>query len=337
MDQGRIVLSNSARVSFCSCRKAFEFRFLRGLRSRGYAKNLAVGTMVHDGLERYYTGAPWDAHGAGERFLAAEKELCPDFTMTDEEKVQFEFDKALTDIMVKAYQQRYDRNEWSVFGVEKEGRLHLDRVHTVDYAFKLDLIIRERSSGQLMLVEHKTVGGTGIEEYISRLELDTQSTGYWACVEALYGEPLSCVTYNLLVKPSLRLKKEETQAEFIERIRAEYQANPERYFIRSNVYRSQAQLEGWLDDMISIARDLKNAGRQNRFYRCPSSCNQWGKTCSYRSICMEDTSDMETSYLKTTTPWPELREVVRKESYGNSIKAGEATSSDGEAGLDVTC
>ncbi len=337
IDNGRIVLSNSARTSFCACRKMFEFRYLRGLRSKGYAKNLAVGSMVHDGLERYYLGAPWDIIGSAERFIKNEKRACPEWKLTEEEQEQFAFDQALADIIIKAYRNKYPRDEWEIVDVEHEGRLRLERVQLTDYAYKLDLVVRSKETRELVLVEHKTVGGAGIEEYISRLELDTQATGYWACVEADYKEPLSCVTYNLLLKPLLRQKKDETRKEFIERIRQDFQDNPDKYFMRANVYRSQAQLEGWLDDMVSIVRDLKNSANLNRFYRCPNSCNQWGKTCPYRSICMEDTPDMEKAYIKMTTPWPELTNVVGKEqTNGNGTNTGKTTDADaGEATLAV--
>ena len=241
--------------------------------------------MVHDGLERYYLGAPWDIIGSAERFVENERRACPDWNLTEEDQDQFAFDQALADIIVKAYRNKYPREEWSVIDVEREGRLRLDRVQLTDYAFKLDLVMRSKDTGELVLVEHKTVGGSNIEEYISRLELDTQATGYWACVEALYKDPLSCVTYNLLLKPLLRQKKDETREQLIERIRKDYQDDPDKYFKRANVYRSQSQLNGWIDDMVSIVRDLKNSANLNRFYRCPNSCNQWGKTCAYRSIC----------------------------------------------------
>lgn len=314
-DQGKFCVSNSMRNSFTTCRKKFYYKYIRQLRGKGYSSPLALGSMVHDGLEYYYTGQDWTKEDAAIRYVQAQKRSCPDWEVDEYSIDKFNADRWLAGTMVKAYREHYkeEDNAWEVLEVELEGRLTLKgEYHNTDMIFKADMLVRNVATGGYRLIEHKTTGQS-VDTYAQTFDTDSQAISYWAAIESLIDHPIECITYNVLKKTQLRQGKKETYHDYITRIVDDYKINPKKYFSRHNIYITPKQITQWKDDFESITDDMRRCIAQDIFYRCTNSCNNWGKKCTYAVLCMEESEDMERTFLKQTTPWSEYGKVVGKE------------------------
>lgn len=170
------------------CQREHELMFIRGYRPAEDADALRFGTLVHAGLESLWRGhAPeWPANADP-------------------------FDLAKARPMLAGYAARWDPAEYEVLGVEVPFECDLINPETGApsrtwrLAGKLDALVRERSSGRVLVVEHKTSSkdiAPG-SNYWAMLRFDTQVTVYFEGARALGHEPAACL-YDVLGKPMLR-------------------------------------------------------------------------------------------------------------------------------------
>ena len=140
--------------------------------------------------------------------------------------------------------------------------------------------------GKLWLWEHKTAASIG-GGYLEKLFSDSQITGYVAALRDM-GVDIEGVVYDVALKPKLRLKKNETQDEFYERL-AEWHMRPEAYH-REEVYVSERQIEDWRLDVWAVTQDLLNCRRTGNWYRNTSRCFDYFRPCEYVSLCQNGAS-----------------------------------------------
>jgi hypothetical protein len=139
----------------------------------------------------------------------------------------------------------------------------------------------------LELIERKLVGQIN-EVSRKKLYLDRQISlvcyGLWRAT----GKPVKVVRYRYVRKPSIRRKKDERQAEYIERIGQEY-ADREDFYAPEfdpayrdyrDLLRAEAELWVW-------AHDVRARQRDGFFPRNTSHCSDFGG-CEFLPLCMGD-------------------------------------------------
>ena len=67
-------------------------------------------------------------------------------------------------------------------------------------------------------IEHKTSGVAVDEKYIDRLAWDDQVSVYLLALSLIRGTPVPRVVYTMCQKPTIRLKQNETEEEYVERV-----------------------------------------------------------------------------------------------------------------------
>lgn len=80
------------------------------------------------------------------------------------------------------------------------------------------------------------------------------------------------------------MKRDETADEWFDRLSADIAANPDKYFARMDIVRSENDLADYLFDMWSLSQEIINAERTGRFSRNPNGCSQYG-TCEFFDVC----------------------------------------------------
>lgn len=286
-------LTNSMRNKFASCHRAFKFCYEDLKRPIKTSDALNFGTAMHQLLECYW--------------LDVEAE----FQQLDDEYTYMTL-KALFNGYIARWRES-DRMTYETIGTEMRFDAPLMNPETggVSKTFhlsgKIDALAKEKATGKVVIVEHKTTSqdiGPG-SDYWRKLPIDGQVSGYYCGAQALDHEASTCL-YDVIRKPTIKPYKatpeekrkynkdgslskacrefDETPDEWYERLRADIEIRPDYYYARIEISRSENDLLEYLFDMWAVSREIADAQRMNRWSRNPQACSVYG-TCEYFGVC----------------------------------------------------
>jgi len=192
----------------------------------------------------------------------------------------------MADVLLAGYAARRtvlpDAHPEMVFEVRVPG---MRRVRVVG---KVDVLLPEG------IVEHKTTSKT-IEpgsEYMQALAMDGQvSTYLWALGRR------HC-WYDVIKKPALRGRKDETPEEMAARVELD-----DSYFALAEVVRTDAEIAHWLEETIKpTIRALRRKDRP----QCPARCWDWFRACDYWPLCTGTADATDSRYRVAETAHEEV-------------------------------
>lgn len=289
-------LTYSMTRAFQTCRMKYDYRYKRGLVPvESEAGVLTFGSAMHGALEA------WLKYGDKKMALLAIQSF--DLPHEDALKVQALFEN---------YIQHWNREPFEVIAVEQEFCVPLVNAktkrtsRTFNLRGKVDGIVRMKDTGGLFILEHKTCANI-TDEYLSRVLIDTQIAVYADAISRQFGEPVSGAIYDIIQKPTIHMKKGETEEEFETR-RAELLAKsktgkttakrqmPEtdeefierlntaicaQNFVREVVTFTPSLIREHQKDLWAIANDI----RSGILYKNTGSCSCFGRACEYLPLC----------------------------------------------------
>lgn len=273
------------------CARLERYRYRDGWRTRRDPEALTLGTLVHRGLEAWWT------HGTLDAALAAMQPPAEDWS------VQIRAEE-----MVRGYHERWQHERLEVIGVEEEFEVPLvDPWAMLPHmrfrlAGKIDA--RIRTDRGVVIVEHKTssmdLGPTS--DYWLQLQMDSQLSAYMIGAESLGESPVGCL-YDVLRKPAIRplsatpeharkytkqgalyanqRDHDETPNEYRERVRATITPD---YYVRKEIARDESQLADFLADAVAEAETIAFRERSGHSPRNPDACFAMG-VCPFWSCC----------------------------------------------------
>lgn len=247
---------------FKACRRAWQLKYQEHLIPVTPAEALEVGKSYHQYIEALENGVT----------LAGNPEYVGDYS------------KAYA--MARAY-ENYIFPKFHVVAAEKE--LEKQIGDHILHGFVDGL------SDDGFIVEHKTTsqdiapGG----EYEYNLLWDEQVLAYMS----LSG--LRKVHYTVCKKPTIRLKKDETDEEFFYRMLEWYDTDTENKIRVFTVERTDAEVAQFEKDFEEICAQMQ----ERVIYRNTCHCNSWGRKCEYASVCLH--YDPEQEYVEFIKEKPE--------------------------------
>lgn len=307
----RTILTYSALSSFQHCRRKYEYRYLRGLKPMETPEALSLGSTVHEALEVWFAkpNTPWSIKANAEFRKAAAIDMVLSHNELDNQNL------LKAEAMIDGYIQRYPTERFEVVDVELPFKTRIFNprtnfpMHHYDYAGKIDAVVR--LDGKLYILEHKTTSRID-DAYMSRIAIDSQIALYAQALERVLGERVHGAIYDVLQKPSIRMKIAETDEEFEARRQAliaksktgktsakqrsgetedEFYtrcmtecSKPESYH-REIVQFDKESLDATRIDLIKIVHDMHTAKKADAYYRNTSSCTKWGRPCEYLPLC----------------------------------------------------
>lgn len=215
------VMTHSRAELLRRCPRAEYYRYDLGLESRKRTKALSIGTAWHAAMAAMYTHSEkkrglveaacmdaLDRWEEGERSLLLGdggevdlEQVGPGFTTEDLDQAH-----TLLHGMLGGYVRTWlelDQERWQVVGVEQKYCAPILTFQGYpsgwDYAGAVDLVIRERGTGRLVVVDHKTTtdhadAGTARHDVVGQVE------GYAWLVQQWLREPVGWATYRLTRK-----------------------------------------------------------------------------------------------------------------------------------------
>lgn len=172
--------------------------------------------------------------------------------------------------MATAY-QKYILPKFHVVAAEKE--LEKDLGEHILHGFVDGL------SDDGYIVEHKTTSQDIAEggEYEYNLLWDDQVLAYMS----LSG--LRKVHYTVCKKPTIRLKKDESEEEFFNRMVAWYDDDTDNKIRVFTVERTDDEVAQFEEEFKLICDEITQSGY---FYRNTCHCTSFGRRCEYASVCL---------------------------------------------------
>ncbi len=267
--------SNSSLATFDGCPRKYEYQYIQQLVPAVESDVLILGRTGHDALEVYYK----EGHDAAQEFLTC----VPADNKEDALKAR------KIGALLFGYHDYYKNDNIIVLpdtdAVEREFNVPLinpdtkAKSTTVSLVGKLDLIVRTEDSKKWLL-DHKFKGSVGEREHYA---INSQSDIY---LHALRLEGIECegIIWNIIRTPSIRVKKNESHDEYIERLRIDTLERPEFYFVRYIMKRWPEEIEETMKDIWLIHKDLLNSYQAKYFRRSPGECHKYG-TCRFLPLC----------------------------------------------------
>jgi len=272
-------MSASKIRCFKECRRKYYFRYIESIEPITKALPLALGKAVHTGLEIL------DGGGTMEQAEAAINLQYEDWPEEDTGMIPVHA------LAIVAGYHEYVKPDWKIIDLESRFEVSCGKGRRLIGYF--DGIIER--NGHTYILERKTAR-TVDEKYLHNLLWDEQASIYAYAASEL-GLNIKGILYDIIQKASIRQKQNETEEEFIERLREWYKA-PSRY-TRHLVTRNRNQIESLADDIRDVALDITVTEREQRWYRNPAACQIYG--CAFRSICLEDTPEARTEFQTKET------------------------------------
>ena len=208
-----------------------------------------------------------------------------------------------TDAMARAFIKYILPQLPEIVDVEQEFRYRLAR--GIYLKGKIDAVSVDG------LIEHKTTGNYITDEYMYKVDfMNDQVSNY-----LIAKEETRPVTYTVITKPTIRLKKTETLDEYIERCEAWYDEDTERKIRVFTVSRTKEELEEQRKNLVAMAKEIKRCDREKFFYRNDRACSILG--CPFSGICSNYNGDAETlvDFEKKSSTNEELNENGGKKKW----------------------
>ncbi len=201
---------------------------------------------------------------------------------------------------------------------------------TWEMSGKMDLLAKDRMTGELILIDHKTTGmkiDDPTASYFEELLVNTQVSHYWLlCL--LKGIPITAAYFDIVKKPQIRpakavhtvkLKKDgtpragqrlvdETPSEYGDRCMADLAKNKAN--LLWEVPRTHGNLTTYAGDLWHQLQLLRRAEQDNYYPKNPNNCyGKFGRCWAY-DICNrgEVPSEHPDKYEQRTTDHPELED-----------------------------
>ena len=230
----------------------------------------------------------------------------------------FGYAKAMA--VMAGYKKRWETQAYNVVGVEVEFRHRLINPDTgrpsplYDVGGKIDAIAVDQQ-GWYWVVEHKTssLDFSPGSSYWKRLAVDRQ-VGMYIEAGTHLGYDIAGCLYDVIGRPALkpykagkRRERDETPGEYQERVAVDIEANPDKYYQRQVLYRTEAQRHRHRKEMWSAARKIRRdelAGYDTD--RNSGSCTKWGSLCVYGAVCGDELDIYDEDRFPRGQQHPEL-------------------------------
>lgn len=327
------IITKSRLAVYGQCQRLHDLSYVRGYRPVVESESMAWGSLLHAGLEAW-----WKAYQRGEALLALpDAEAAMAAYRAAHIAAIDDAAYARAEVLIVAYDARWAASmaDYEVLGVEVEFVATIPGRKRLRVAGKIDVMLRRRSDGAELIVEHKTSGADLSlgSTYWARLRMDPQISIYFAGARELGHDPVACL-YDVLVRPDQRPLKatpvearkytkatakepsrlyanqreaDETASEFRERIAGVVEANPEAYFARAEIVRLESEIEESRRDVEELALQIRSGAQTGVSPRNPNACFLYGRTCAFLSACDGTAAlDDETKFRRVESMHEEL-------------------------------
>lgn len=286
-------ISQSALMRFLACRKKAQL-IREGWKPLQKAHALRFGSIWHSFLEHLYSQkAPISEITLATIRRKIEDEYLANETLADSEMIeQTEHDLAVCYILAKRYVLYYEKDF-----TQRDWQLPESKVEVKYKNYKLlayiDNLYKIRK--ELWILETKTKSKIS-ESLMDTLHFDFQSFYYLHICYLKYKQFPKGVVYNIVRKPQIYRRKNESDREFLARLDADVASRPDWYFNRYEISIGFQDYKQWLkEDLDPLLKEYSNWNKKGSpSYKNTNMCEHKYGRCEFLPICsMGDYSQFE--------------------------------------------
>ena len=274
--------SMSQIQSYLKCQKAYEYRYVQGLRPRKETTDtMDIGTLFHAGAAAGYQhlghiNHHWFADAQAEVDRVIEEGY--DYHGERRELEVSDEDQELVKEMLEYYWENVGKHDKfdEIIAVEEPFNLTIGGFNIRN---TFDLVVRE--NGRVVVFDHKTVGN--VKETAEFLPLDFQIGAYMLAASRHFGEPVEFV-YNMIRRA---VPRELTKSGR----KSTSSKDPMDYVRRERLWKNKTELAAWEKALLTVTTEIdwkskyKTFGVPESFNRSPQKGFMGCSGCAYKSIC----------------------------------------------------
>ena len=271
-----IRLSYSQYDKYCRCPKMYEYSRL--YKSRVFNINFFIGNIIHEGLHLTYA-RDQDLFEKLNKFFEESLEKERKNTMFSPETEQKIVEWRVIIIgMIYAYNMKYTEfmNDHELVHNEKE--YIVDLGDGVTFLIKLDNILKNKANRHLVH-EVKTTRQLN-EQYVYDIQYKVQPACYYYFGRMVGEFDPAGIVYDVLQKPSIRVKKGEEYVDYLDRLEEYYQKDPHAHLHMEKIDQPIIKEVDLIKSIKMVARRIENKEFEKTWKDC-------GK-CEFRKPCFGD-------------------------------------------------
>ena len=264
-------LSYSALSTWLNCREQFRLKYVCGWTSCRFSFALEFGSAFHHLLEifpgcgklGYIKGRKNGEKQTVSEWSKREIEKYSKRTFTTEKTKRFlpadnhELKRCLRLVVAvfPHYATHYQQHDMKLRWKSRENIFKFAQDGSTQLTGKIDGVVKDGS--KLWLFETKTKGQIDESAIRALLHNDLQTMLYAYAIQQLYKKPPVGIIYNVVKRPGIQLRKDETTSNWLERVEnigtktfPPLAENPEEYFLRWRVTLEPGEVDSWADRIL---------------------------------------------------------------------------------------
>lgn len=279
-------ISVSSLQDFLTCRRLYYFKRIKKYEKVQYNLPFIVGRVVHEGLAAVLA----KKKNAVELMTKAYKQeraiALKEFTLTPEQLEKLDMQEFITKGMLLAYSAKYSKMiaDMEIMGSEVEGALQFS--DGVIFVIKMDNIAKIRN--KKVLHELKT-SKTITPDYVKRIQTDIQTAIYFHFHNIIFEDgPIEEIMYDVIQKPSIKLKKKESKQEYLIRLQEWYKKTGD---MESKFHIERFKTPGITQDAVintvdKVSIEMLRSKTKEDYYQDFDKCHSYfGDVCPYYILC----------------------------------------------------
>lgn len=294
-------LSQSKINCFVSCRRKYYYNYIKNIQLKKIYMPFIIGNCIHEGIAKICLN--------DKNYLKHVRNIfnsrIPN-SLSTEDAQKMEIEKITIEGMLTGYSIYYKNNMFKVVTQKgkplQEVNFESPIIDTVTGKIskyfiasgKVDQII-EMDDG-IYLYELKT------KKYITpstieAIDIDGQVLHYLSYYpKKIKNKKIKGIVYEIIKKPSIRLKKSESDIAYMNRIIDLYVNQNEEYYYRSKHIISKEVLKEYKSNVVSCIKDIIHCTKNNLFYKNYNSCFMYNTHCDFYGLCWNDNPNIESLY-----------------------------------------
>lgn len=309
-DPARDGVTFSLLSTFKNCREKAK-NILEGWTSDKTTLAITFGNLCHEMLRRTYTDhrnkaftgrpSPQYIEAQLDELEALWKQENPRADAEDLEHLELAMLllHAVLPMYFKHWKSDFDSKKWerleAEFRVPIDVNAYINRFgerHFAPMAYrsfkrgKIDGSYRGGAKNRVRLFETKTRARINDDTTGNILPFEMQVNIYLGALVDVEKEYPSGVLYNIIRKPQLRVKKNESLKQFADRVAADVKERPDWYFVRLQMDMSKKEIKAGMQDIEGVMADfLAWWNGDAPHYKNSGHCETWFGPCPFLKKC----------------------------------------------------